>query len=387
MPPETPTPAPEEKPTTKEGLISALRGLTVGGKAEVGIFILGILYTIYAARSLLLPIFLALLLAALLQPFVQKLHRWKIPESVGAAAVVLVFVAVVATTVYELSAPVTEWVAEAPLLLRKAEYKVEKLKQSLRKAKEKTEQIEQMADLEGGKEKVVVKGPSLSQRILSQTWVVLGTAAVVIVLVYFLLAQGRQTLLRLVSGLQGKDTGERLTALLLKIQQDIAAYLRTVIVINTAVGVFTGIFTALLGLPSPILIGVVAGVLNFIPYLGPAVTFGVISAVSLATFDDWLRILPPPLVFLCFTSLEGNIITPMILGSRLTLNPIVIFLAILFWGWVWGAAGVFLAVPTLTALKIITGSVPSLEPLSLVMHAEKNNKNGSDEEGDGESGG
>ena len=115
MPPETPTPAPEEKPTTKEGLISALRGLTVGGKAEVGIFVLGVLYTIYVARSLLLPIFLALLLAALLQPLVQKLLRWKIPESIGAAAVVLVFVAVLATTVYELSTPVTEWVEGGPL--------------------------------------------------------------------------------------------------------------------------------------------------------------------------------------------------------------------------------------------------------------------------------
>jgi predicted PurR-regulated permease PerM len=367
-------------------MISTLRGLTIGEKAEVGIFILGVLYTIYVARSLLLPIFLALLLAALLQPFVQRLLRWKIPESIGAAVVVLVFVAALVTAVYELSAPVTEWVEGGPLLLRKAEYKVEKLKQSLRKAREKTEQIEQMADLEGGKEKVVVKGPSLSHRILSQTWVVLGTAAVVIVLVYFLLAQGRQTLLRLASGLRGIDTGERLTALLVKIQQDIAAYLRTVIVINAAVGVFTGIYTALMGLPSPILIGVVAGVLNFIPYLGPAVTFGIISAISLATFDDWLRILPPPLVFMCFTGLEGNIITPMILGNRLTLNPIVIFLAILFWGWVWGAAGVFLAVPTLTALKIIVQSFPSLQPVSLVLHGEKNSRAGPDEEEDGESG-
>ncbi len=250
MPPEIPEPAPEEKPA-REGLISALHGLTIGGKAEIGIFVLALLYTIYIARSLLLPIFLALLLAALLQPLVQKLLRWRIPESIGAAVVVLVFVAALGTTAYELSSPVSEWVEGGPLLLRKAEYKVERLRQSLRKAREKTEQIEQMTDLEGGKEKVVVKGPSLSHRILSQTWVVLGTAAVVFALVYFLLAQGRQTLFRLASGLRGKDTGEMLTAVLVNIQQDIAAYLRTVIVINTAVGVFTGRFHRPARAPEP----------------------------------------------------------------------------------------------------------------------------------------
>lgn len=384
MAPENPTHLPEERPPTREGLINALRGLSIGGKAEVGLFILGVLYTIYAARSLLLPIFLALLIAALLQPFVYKLHRFRIPESIGAALVVLVFVAGVGGVIYELSGPVSDWIQGGPVLLRKAEYKLEKLKQSLRKAQERTEQIEEMADLDGGKEKVVVKGPSLSHRILSQTWVVLGTAAVIVVLVYFLLAQGRQTLLRLASGLRGRDTGENLTALLVEIQQEIAAYLRTVIVINTAVGLVTGTFTALYGLPSPFLIGLAAGVLNFIPYLGPVLTFGIISAVSLATFDQWVRILLPPLTFMCFTSLEGNVITPMILGNRLTLNPIGIFLAILFWGWVWGAAGVFLAVPTLTAMKIIAQNLPWLEPLSLVLHAGKNDEpiDGEKKEGD-----
>ncbi len=340
-----------------------------GGRAEVWLLILGILYTLYLARGLLLPIFLALIFAIFLQPVVQTLKRVRIPEPLGAAIIVLIALAAITTAVYELAAPVSNWVDKGPALLRDAEYKLGTLVQSVRRVGQKAEQVESIAKGEAKKqEKVVVKGPTILEKIFAKTWSILGTAAVVVILVYFLLAQGRQTVLKLAEGLGGEFQGKKFTEILVRIQQEIAAYLGTVALINLGVGAFTALAMALLGMPDPLLLGAAATVLNFIPYLGPGVTLVTLAAVSLTTFDHLGRILVAPLVFLIFTSLEGNIITPMILGSRLTLNPIMVFLAILFWGWVWGIPGIFLAVPILTALKIISENVEWLEALRIVLY-------------------
>ncbi len=124
---------------------------------------------------------------------------------------------------------------------------------------------------------------------------------------------------------------------------------------------------ALLGMPTPVLWGVLALALYYIPFLGPTITFLTICLVSFMTFDQWLRILLPPLVYFCIAGLEGYFITPLILGRRLTLNPIMVFGAILFWGWMWGIVGVFLAVPIVTSLKIICDDVEWLKPIGLVL--------------------
>ncbi len=371
---EPSNPTPEAQAKERKEFRNIVRGLAVTERAGVGLLILGVLYTIYFARSLLLPIFLALLLAAFLQPLVGKLNRFRITDSVGAAIVVLFFAAVLGSAIYRLSTPATNWITRGPDLLRKAEYKLLKLKRSIMEAKQQTERFEDMAKLGEGKEEVIVKGPSLAERIVTQAWVVLATSAVMLVLIYFLLAQGRQTLFRLANGLRGEDQGKRLTNLLVKIQQDIASYLFTITIIYLVVGTLTAIAMALLGMPSPVLWGVVAWVLNFIPYLGPVFTSLILLAVSLMTFDTWLRTLLPPLVFICLTGLEGHFITPLILGRRLSLNPIMVFVAILFWGWVWGIPGVFLAVPILTALKIICDNITGLKPVALVLGSDKGEK-------------
>jgi predicted PurR-regulated permease PerM len=343
-----------------------------GRRAETGLLILGVLYTIYLARSLLLPVFLALLIAAYLQPLVHRLARLRIPEYAGSAIVVLLFAAVIVGAVHQLSAPVAKWMEDPPAFFRKVENKLWKLKASIKQAKEKTEQIEEITQLGETKavDKVVVKGPTLAERIFTQTWSILGTAVVVLALIFFLLAQGRQTLIRVANHWRGKDGGERLIGLLLKIQRDIASYLNTIILINLGLGTATAVAMALLGMPNPIFWGAVAAALTFIPYLGPSVMLLILAAVALMTFDSWPRIILPPLVFLCLTGLEGLFLTPLILGRRLTLNPIMVFVAILFGGWAWGIPGVFLAVPTLTTVKIISDNVAWLEPMRVLISDE-----------------
>jgi predicted PurR-regulated permease PerM len=364
----------KEQPKERKRLGNILRGLAVTGQAGVGLFILGVLYTIYFARSLLLPIFLALLFAALLQPLVRRLNRFRIPDSAGAAIVVLLFVTALVAAIYQLSTPAADWMNRGPILLQKADYKLSKLKESIKKAEEKTQQLEDIAKLTESKTKVTVKGSSLLEWIFTQTWLFLAATAVVLALIYFLLAQGRGTLLRLAHGMWGEEQGKRLTNLLVEMQQDIAAYLTTIALIYLVVGTLTVIAMTLCGMPTPVLWGGVAFLLHFIPFLGPVITFLILGAVSLVTFDTWLRILLPPLVYLLIAVLEGYFVTPMILGRRLTLNPIMVFGAILFWGWMWGIPGVFLAVPILTALKIICDNFDGLKPVGLMLGSDKAQK-------------
>jgi predicted PurR-regulated permease PerM len=358
--------------------MSILRSLAVTGRTGAGLLILGVLYTIYFARSLLLPVFLAFLLAAFLQPLVQRLNRLRIPDIAGAAIVVLFFVLVLGGAIYELSSPAADWMNRGPLLFQKADHKLTALKQSIRKAQEKTQQLEEIGKFDETKAKVAVKGPSLAERIFTQTWLILATAAVVVALIYFLLAQGRPTLYWLTYGLLGEEQGKRLTNLLVKIQQDIASYLTTISLIYLVVGMITAATMALFGMPTPVLWGAVATILHFIPFLGPVITFLILCGVSLLTFDTWHRILLPPLFYFCLAGLEGYFITPMILGRRLTLNPIMVFGAILFWGWIWGVLGVFLAVPILTSMKIICDDVEWLKPVGQILGSDKTIKRGSE---------
>ncbi len=306
-------------------------------------------------------------MVAFLQPLVSKLNRFRIPDGAGAAIVLLLFMTVFGMAIYHLSTPAADWINRGPVLLHKAEYKLYKLRESIRKAEEKTQQLEDIAKLDVDKSKVTVKGPSLAERIFTQTWLILATAGVVVVLIYFLLAQGRWTLIRLTNSLGEKDQGNRLMNLLIQIQQDIASYLTTIAVIYLTVGTLTAVAMTLLGMPTPVLWGVLAVALHFIPFLGPMITFLILFLVSFLTFDQWPRILLPPLIYFCIAAMEGYFITPLILGRRLTVNPIVLFGAILFWGWMWGIVGVFLAVPMVTSLKIICDDVEWLKPIGHVL--------------------
>ncbi|RJP23926.1 MAG: AI-2E family transporter [Candidatus Abyssobacteria bacterium SURF_5] len=326
---------------------------------------LAVLYTLYFARTLLLPIAFALFLSILFRPLVNLLNRLKIPDFVGAALVALVLVSAVLIAFYQLSEPATKWLERGPTLRTAIDRKLGSVRETIRGARETTEQIEEIAELEGDRQEVVVKGPSLAKQVLTVTQSTLATSVIIVVLLYFLLACGRQTLERVIKGLGAEKRGrwEKISG---QIQREIGIYLRTYALVNLGLGIMTGIAMALLGMPNPVLWGILAAIVNFVPYVGPAVTLVVLGAVALLTFDHWLRILLPPLAFFVLTSLEGQVITPSIMGRQLTMNPIAVFVGILFWGWIWGIPGILLAVPILTVLRIIFKNVDQLKPLSRV---------------------
>jgi predicted PurR-regulated permease PerM len=158
-----------------------------------------------------------------------------------------------------------------------------------------------------------------------------------------------------VSFFASRDAKLRFIRIANDIEQNLASYVAVVTVINFALGVVVAAGAWLFGFPNPLLFGVLAMVLNYIPYVGPACIAFILFAVGLVTFPSLTYALVPPAAFVALTTLEGHIITPTILGRRLTLNPLAVLLALAFWTWLWGPMGAFLAVP-LTIVSLVTSN-------------------------------
>jgi predicted PurR-regulated permease PerM len=186
---------------------------------------------------------------------------------------------------------------------------------------------------------------------------------VVIVLLYFLLASGDLFLRKLIKVLPTFKDKKRAVEIAREVESNISTYLFTVTLINAGVGVAVGVGVWLLKMPNPVLWGVIACVLSYIPYLGALVGVGILGLAALLVFDDLGHALAVPAVYLAVSFVEGNFITPLVLGRRLTLNPVVIFVGILFWFFLWGIPGALLAVPTLAVFKIVCDHVDTLAPV------------------------
>jgi predicted PurR-regulated permease PerM len=198
---------------------------------------------------------------------------------------------------------------------------------------------------------------------VTQTQSFLTSLVVVIALVYFLLASGDLFLRKLVKVLPNFTEKKRAVEIFRRVEDDISHYLLTATLINAGLGTVTALALYLLGMPNVMLGGVMVALLNFIPYLGAVVNFIILAVVAILTFDDLSHALLVPSVFLILTTLEGQFITPTILGRSLTLSPVVIFIGLIFWMWMWGIAGAILAVPILAVIEIFCDSFEFLAPI------------------------
>jgi predicted PurR-regulated permease PerM len=148
------------------------------------------------------------------------------------------------------------------------------------------------------------------------------------------------------------------------VRAEMTRYLATTTCINAGLGIAVGLATYLLGMPSPVLWGVMVALLNFVPYLGPLVNTGVLTIAALMSLEDVGRALAVPAIVYALDSLEGHFLTPIITGQTLDLNPVVILLGLLFSGWLWGVVGALIAIPMLVTLRILCDHIAPLAPIS-----------------------
>ena len=360
-------PEDDERPRPNlQALGDAMQGpFGVRSLALTGLFVLAAFYTLYFGRAFFLPIVLALLLNFLLSPVVRFLRRLRIPNALGAALVIFGLVGGVSWGVYELSGPAYEWAEKAPQTMRKLERKLRELKKPVQTMSKATQQVEQITDVGGGRrpQRVEVQTESLGERMFSQATEIVAGGLVMIILLFFLLASGDLFLRKLIRVLPSLADKKRAVEIARQIETDISAYLVTITIINVALGLAVWGILSFLGVPNPLLWGVLATVTNYIPYLGAIIMIAVLAMVGFLTFDNSTQALMVPLSFVGLNLLESYLVTPLVLGHRLTLNPVVIFLGLTFWGWLWGITGALLAVPIMVVLKIFFDHSEPLRPI------------------------
>lgn len=322
------------------------------------------IYILYVARVVVIPLMVALLLKLVLSPVVRALASWRIPESVGAALVLAIGIAGVGYGIFSLSAPAAEWIVRIPESLATLERHFRVIKAPVEQMQKAEETISQLSDI-GDRETqpMVVAQTGMGTAILSETaHAVIGLSATM-VLLYFLLASGDMFLRKLVTVLPRFRDKKQAVEIAQQVQSDISHYLFTVTVINIVLGLAVGSACYALGMPSPALWGTMSAVLNYIPFLGHIIGFSIIGLVALMSFGDLATAVVPPLVYAGLAFLEGQLITPMILARRLTLNPVAVFVALIFWGWLWHIPGMLLAVPMLAVCKIFCDNIRPLRPI------------------------
>lgn len=339
--------------------------ILTGQWATIGLFVLVMIAALRIGRSLVLPILMAGLLALLLVPAVNWLVRHRFPPILAAGLVMLTIVGTVGSAVVAISGPAAEWLERAPRTLTQAERKIRQLAKPLEQLQATAKKVEEVAQGATRAPRTTTAQASpggLFQKISGNTLAFAGAMMTVIFLSFFLLATAPRFKEKFEHILPPEDSAQVLGAIG-EMQQQMSRYLTVTVSINVGVGLATWGIMHLLEMPNPGLWGVVAGVMNFIPYLGAIITIGVILLAGLVSYDETSRAFLAAGGFFLLNLVESNLITPTLLGRRLPLNPVAIFGGLLFWGWMWGVTGAILAVPLMACIKVMADRIEPLKPV------------------------
>jgi predicted PurR-regulated permease PerM len=318
--------------------------------ATVGIFVLLLFVCLYFSRPILVPVAAALIIGTTLAPIVKGAARHRISPWASAIALGALLLAGAATAVTLLAQPVSEWIVKAPDISATIKQKLYVLDRPLGALRELQEVL-----LPSPGNTVAVESSQLA--IVTPVLAFVTPAVIEITLFFvtliFFLATQMDFRKYMVSFFSSRDAKLRFLRISNDIEDYLASYVATVTLINFCLGVVVAIGAWLFGFPTPIILGLVAMVLNYIPYIGPGCMTVILLGVGLVTFPSLGYALVPPAAFVALVAVEGQFITPTVLGRRLTLNPLLVLLAIAFWAWLWGPIGAFLAVP-LTIVILVT---------------------------------
>jgi predicted PurR-regulated permease PerM len=326
--------------------------VSAGQAANIGIFLLLLGGFLYVGREILLPILIAAVVSMTLAPLIKAGKRRGISPWVTAILIVVLAIGMLALAAMAMAAPVSEWIGRAPEIGATIKQRLSVLQQPLSALRELETSVfggsgsapaQTVATPNGVLPVVAFLTPAAGQLLLF-----FGT------LLFFLVGQIelRNQLVSLFATHEGKL---RFVRIMSDIERNLAGYLAVVTVINLVLGTIVAIGAWLIGLPNPVIFGLLAAFLNYVPYVGPAITVVVLFGVGLVTFPSLGHALVAPAALVGLSTLEGHFITPTIVGRRITLNPLIVVLALAFWTWMWGPIGAFLAVP-LSIIGLVVSS-------------------------------
>jgi predicted PurR-regulated permease PerM len=324
---------------------------------------------LYFAHVAFVPLALALLLSLVLSGPVEALRRWRIPRSVSAAVLMMAILGSLAGLANMFSEPAQQWFAAAPHTFRLIEKKIRPFAVVMARIGE----LRAAADNLGAPPNSHPTSTSAPQAAAPQesaplllfdaTRGMVLSSVTVVILTLFLLSGGPPMLARMTAAFASDLKATQILACIEKVRAEVGRFYVTTALINLGLGLATALAMQLCGMPNPLLWGTLAAVLNFIPYAGPTTTLLVVTAVAIISFDDTGRIVAVAASFLGLATLEGQFIQPLLVGRRLELNPMLVFLALWFGGLFWGIPGIILATPSLVALKVVAAHSSSGQAL------------------------
>jgi predicted PurR-regulated permease PerM len=345
-----PAEEPEEMPLPSDPKVIFLGGL----------FTLALLAALYEASEIVWPLVFAIILQLLLLPIVRIMERLHIPRLLAALLLIFTLLGTATGLGTAISGPAGTWAATLPTAIPRLQERLSFLEAPINTLQHFGQQVENFAGMRVAPDAATAGGTTLLTKVFSGTRSFASGFFTTLLFLFFLLVSGDIFLQRLVE-IMPRFSGKRQVVDISKqIESDISAYLVTITTMNTAVGIATALVMWFTGVGDPILWGTVAFLLNFVPILGPILGGVIFLLAGLLTMDTlWLSLLPAGL-YLGIHLIEGEIITPLLLARRFTLNPVLVILSLVFWFWMWGVPGAILSVPMLAITKIVCDRVRPL---------------------------
>lgn len=326
---------------------------------------LAVMVILKLAKPLMVTLALSLFFYFLLVPLVNFLARYRVPRALAAGAIVTLLLTVLTTGVIYAAAPATSWMEDIPDLIPSLREKMLPVSEPIAQIEQAATEVENIATPgDGTQPEVAVADGGVVDDMLAHAATILVSTGVVFFLTFFFLTFGER-LQRKIARL-GRSFAEqrRLVKIARNIQRDISRFLGVISLINLCLAAIATLVFWTLGVPNFLLWGVLAGLANFVPYAGAAAMTVLLAAVGLLTFETLGDAVLVPGCFLVLTILEGQVVTPMLIGRQLNLSPVIVLFAVIFWGYMWGLAGALVAVPIIVSTKIVFSHVPAYRPLA-----------------------
>jgi predicted PurR-regulated permease PerM len=339
----------------------------------IGIFILMAVYALYFARAFFMPVILAFLLALTLTPIVRFLRKRGIPEALSATLLVILSICIVASAGYLLSGPVIDLINNTSSIGQQLTERLAQLRRPFEKIMQVSHQLEELTQTsqEPGVQRVAMAQSGILSSAASNVLSAGTGFTIIFVLSLFLLASGTMFYEKIIQSFARLSEKKRALRVVYDVEREISHYLLTVTIINAGLGTVIGLGLWALGMPNPLVWGVAAALLNFLPYVGALITIMLVAVIALISFDSIsYALLAPAFVLLC-DIVEGQFVTPMVVGRRLEINAVAIFIAIAFWSWLWGFVGALMAVPLLVVIKVFCDHFDGLSHVGNFLAAQQ----------------
>ncbi len=344
--------------------------------AITGIFWILVLGALSLAQGVFVPIISAFVLALTFSPVRRALEGLGIPSSAAAGMIMISLLVVFCVLFYFISEALQEYLVDAPTFAEEVRRELSGLFGTIEPVLKAGDQIDALTN-QNKQQTVALREPGFVSVMTQATPAVVSQLVVTLTLSFFLMASGDMFYEKLVQVMPKLKDKRRALAAARTIENQLSTYLFTISAINATLGVIIGLVMWLAGMPNPLLFGLGAFLLNYIPYIGSIGGITITLVTGLVTFDSTIQGILPALLYWIINTIEGQFLTPVLVGRRLKLNAVVVFISFALWAWVWSFMGMLLSTPILLMAKVVSDNVNGLESFGKFL-GDRDDLSGSD---------